>query len=54
MFIVSFGASIYYRINTSGNLYPYFLSFQLLDEKKLQQVDNLFEDFKTPEQASKV
>ncbi|KZS07929.1 nucleolar protein 58 [Daphnia magna] len=28
--------------------------FKLLDEKKLQQTDNLFQDFQTPEGASKV
>ncbi|XP_076046690.1 nop5 ribonucleoprotein [Oratosquilla oratoria] len=31
-----------------------FAVFKLLDEKKLQQVDNLFEDFKTTERANKV
>ncbi|XP_013401006.1 nucleolar protein 58 [Lingula anatina] len=28
--------------------------FKLLDEKKLQEVENLYKDFQTPEQASKV
>jgi len=28
--------------------------FKLLDESKLQDVDNLFQDFETPEKASKV
>ena len=27
---------------------------QLLDEKKLQQIDNLYKDFETPDAASKV
>ncbi|XP_037793732.1 nucleolar protein 58-like [Penaeus monodon] len=31
-----------------------FAVFKLLDEKKLKEVDNLFEDFETPEAASKV
>ena len=31
-----------------------FAIFKLLDEKKLLQSDNLFEDFKTPEGAKKV
>ena len=31
-----------------------FAIFKLLDEKKLQQSENLFEDFATPEGAKKV
>ncbi|XP_045611045.2 nucleolar protein 58 [Procambarus clarkii] len=31
-----------------------FAIFKLLDEKKLHKVENLFEDFETPEQASKI
>ena len=31
---------------------PYY--DQLLDEKKLQQIDNLYKDFETPDAASKV
>lgn len=31
-----------------------FAVFKVLDEKKLQQVDNLFENFETPEKASKI
>jgi len=31
-----------------------FAVFKLLDEKKLTKVENLFEDFETPEQANKV
>lgn len=28
--------------------------FQLLDEKKLQEVDNLYHEFETPEKANKM
>lgn len=31
-----------------------FDSLQLLDEKKLQQADDLFKEFETPEKASQV
>lgn len=37
--------------NVKTNL---IMCLQLLDEKKLKEVDNLFEDFETPEAASKV
>lgn len=30
------------------------LAIQLLDERKLQEVDDLYRDFETPETASKV
>lgn len=35
-------------------MYHFFVFFQLLDEKKLQETKNLYVDFESPEKAANV
>lgn len=50
---VASACHLYYN-SIYNNITIFFNAFQLLDEKKLKEVDNLYHEFETPEKASKM